>query len=283
MRTSTTSPARTSTPCFARPRPARSSAVMLRPSVTWVVVAEVGDHVEQHGAGGEAADLVDAEALGAAEGVHLVVADAVVVLVVAVDVHERVHVRGGVRRHHQHVLVGAGAVLAAVHRVDAVVGGVLQGEPHRGAAVVHERHALALDRDAEAVHLAGGDRGGGRLDDLGRELVERAALVVVAPAAPVVGAAVCEVGHVGPPGRSSAPRARVRPHRSGAGAGVLEAVAGGPAGDQASAGRISLRSRSIWAQPISIGMPPQSGCMLNMAKSPAALASSTTSAGETTR
>ena len=49
--------------------------------------------------------------------------------------------------------------------------------------------------------------------------------------------------------------------------------------DQASAGRISLRSRSICFQPSSIGMPPQSGCIENTAASPIALASSTASAG----
>jgi len=82
-------------------------------------------------------------------------------------------------------LVRSGAFDGAIHPETAVVGLVHQREPHRGAAIVEQWDAGRLDRNPEAVHLAGGHRGGTPAHGVGREEVERAALVVVTPATAV--------------------------------------------------------------------------------------------------
>ncbi len=113
--------------------------------------------VEQHAASGEAADLLDPEPGRAGVRLHLRRGHAVVVVVVLVDVAERVHVTGGVGGEDQDVFVRARALVGAVDREPAVVGLVHQREPHRRPAVVEQRYAGGLDRDPEAVDLAGGD------------------------------------------------------------------------------------------------------------------------------
>ena len=90
------------------------------------------------------------------------------------------------RGHDEHVLVCAGSILRSVDSEHAVVGAVLQRESHRRSAVIEQRNTLTLNRDAKAVHLAGGDRGSCSLDDLRCQMIERTALVVGAPTAPVV-------------------------------------------------------------------------------------------------
>ena len=90
------------------------------------------------------------------------------------------------RGHDEHVLVCAGSILRSVDSEHAVVGAVLQRESHRRAAVIKQRNTIALNRDAKAVHLAGGDCGCSCLNDLRSEVVERTALVLGAPTAPVV-------------------------------------------------------------------------------------------------
>ena len=168
--------------------------------------------------------------------------------------------------------MGTGALERTHPLVTIGIGAVAQREAHGHTAVIEQGHTLTLDRDAEAVHLARGDGRGGGHDDLGREVVERTALVVGAPSAPVVRGHGVSPSVIGPP-------------RPGDAFETLQRVLRGRSRSaaQASAGRISSRRSATCFQPMSIGMPPTSGCIENMAKSPAALASSTASAGESTR
>jgi hypothetical protein len=55
---------------------------------------------------------------------------------ILIDVHEGVHVRRRVGRHHQDVLMGACANLAPEAGVHADIGRVLQSESHWGATKI---------------------------------------------------------------------------------------------------------------------------------------------------
>ena len=100
------------------------------------------------------------------------------------------------RGHDEHVFVGACSFFCTVTGVHAVVGAVLQRQTHWRSAVIKQRNTLTLDRNAKAVDLARGDRSCSSFDDLWCEVIERSALVVGAPTAPVICA------HVSSPGRS---------------------------------------------------------------------------------
>ena len=100
-------------------------------------------------------------------------------------VRQRVHVRDAVRRDHEHVFVGAETRRAVERGVRILVARAGEREALRRTAVVEDRHAVLLDRQRQAVDLAGLAHLHGREHTLGREQVERAALVVGAPAPPV--------------------------------------------------------------------------------------------------
>ena len=69
--------------------------------------------------------------------------------------------------------------------VPVVVGVAREAQPLWRAPVVEDGHALTLDREGEAVHLAGPTHPRRRQDRLRREQVQRAPFVVGAPPAPV--------------------------------------------------------------------------------------------------
>ena len=110
---------------------------------------------------------------------------AVVGLVLVEDVAERVPVGGALHAQHQRVvgvadlvpvlLAGDGVGAGREHLVDRV----------EAAAEQAGLRAVAVERNAEREHLAGADQARGLDDVLGRDVVERADLVVLAPAAPV--------------------------------------------------------------------------------------------------
>ncbi len=110
---------------------------------------------------------------------------AVVGLVLVEDVAERVPMRRALDAEHERVvgvadlvpvlLAGDGVSAGRQHLVDRV----------EAAAEQSGLRAFAVERNAEREHLAGADQAR-RLDDvLGRNVIERADLVFLAPAAPV--------------------------------------------------------------------------------------------------
>ena len=110
---------------------------------------------------------------------------AVVGLVLVEDVAERVPVGGALHAQHQRV-VGVADLVPVLPAGD----GVGAGRQHlvdriEAAAEQAGLRAVAVERNAEREHLAGADQARGLDDVLGRDVVERADLVVLAPAAPV--------------------------------------------------------------------------------------------------
>ena len=146
--------------------------------------AEARD-VEQHAAPDHLVlGMLDAEHVQPARVDQLGVV-AVIGLVLVEHVAERVPVGGALHAQHERVvgvadlvpvlLAGDGVGAGREHLVDRI----------EAAAEQAVLRALAVERNAEREHLAGADQAR-RLDDvLGRDVVERAALVVLAPAAPV--------------------------------------------------------------------------------------------------
>ena len=147
-------------------------------------LAEARD-VEQHAAPDHLVlGMLDAEHAEPA-GVDQLGVMAVVGLVLIEDVAERVPVGGALHAQHQRVvgvadlvpvlLAGDGVGAGRKHLVDRI----------EAAAEQPGLRAFAVERDAEREHLAGADQAGGPDDVFGRDVVERADLVVLAPAAPV--------------------------------------------------------------------------------------------------
>ena len=146
--------------------------------------AKAGD-VEQHAAADHLVlGMLDAEHREAARVDQLGVV-AVIGLVLVEDVAERVPVGGALHAQHQGVvgvadlvpvlLAGDGVGAGRQHLVDRVEAAAEQPGLRPGL----------VERDAEREHLAGADQAR-RLDDvLGGDLVERADLVILAPATPV--------------------------------------------------------------------------------------------------
>src|SRR5690606_24172367 len=202
--------------------------------------------VEQHPAGDHAAPgrVLDAQPARAVAA-HPVGGVAVVERVAGPHVAERVHVRGGaVRGEHQRVVggpqpgadgAGTGRVVAAVDRHK-----VLRQRPPR-----HVRHARRgrprgrpLDRQGQAEHPAGARRPQRGEHPLRGEQVQRAELVAVPPAAPVVR----RFGHGRPPVRpcivpAAREGGRVRCLASGPGARAGGAGGGWSTGAEAAAVR----------------------------------------------
>ena len=111
---------------------------------------------------------------------------AVVGLVLVEDVAERIPVGGALHAQIERVvgvadlvpvlLAGDGVGAGREHLVDRI----------EAAAEQAGLRAVAVERDAEREHLAGADQARGLDDVLGRDVIERADLVVLAPAAPVL-------------------------------------------------------------------------------------------------
>ena len=146
--------------------------------------AEARD-VEQHAAADHLVlGMLDAEH-GEAARVDQLGVVAVIGLVLVEDVAERVPMRGALHAQHQRV-VGVADLVPVLLAGDGVgAGGEHLVDRVEAAAEQAVLRAVAVERDAEREHLAGADQAR-RLDDvLGRDVVERADLVVLAPAAPV--------------------------------------------------------------------------------------------------
>src|SRR5215471_9201012 len=150
-----------------------------------VHAAEAGD-VEQHAASYHLAlgmlDAQHAEPLGIDElGVITVVG-----LVLVEDVSERIPVSRPLHAQVQRV-VGVTDLVPVLPAGD----GVRAGRQHlvdriEASAEQAGLRAVAVERDAEREYLAGADQPGGLDDILRRDVVERADLIVLAPAAPVL-------------------------------------------------------------------------------------------------
>ncbi len=167
------SPLRISTPsAFATA--SSSSGVITSPAGRCVDAAMRG-HVEQHAAGDDRAHVVDRVAGRAARGHVLGRGPTVVERAVAEDVAQRVHVRGAVGVDHEDVLgaAGTGALRVAVQRDVPVL---VAAGPDR---------SFGAQRDRERVDAPVARQPRRRGGHLGRDVVERAALVLVAPLAPV--------------------------------------------------------------------------------------------------
>ena len=119
-------------------------------------------------------------------GRELLGGEVVVHLSLGEHVRQRIHVRDAVRREHEYVLVGAEPGWCAERVELPDVGAAGETQTLRRAAVLEDGDALALDREGEAVHLAGTTRARRCQYRIGCHQVQRAALVVLAPAAPVV-------------------------------------------------------------------------------------------------
>ena len=161
-----------------------SSLEMLSPSFSQFDAAEARD-VEQHAAPDHLAlGILDAEH-GKAARVDQLGVVAVIGLVLVEDVAERVPMRGALHAQHERVvgvadlvpvlLAGDGVGAGGQHLVDRVEAAAEQAVLRPGA----------VERDAEREHLAGADQACGLGNVLRRDVVERADLVVLAPAAPV--------------------------------------------------------------------------------------------------
>jgi len=100
---------------------------------------------------------------------------------------ERIPVRGALHRH----VDGVVGITDARNLVIAPGGGVGAGRQHGmdripAAAEQTGLRAAAVERNAERENLAGPDQAGGAHDVFGRDVIERADLVVLAPAAPIL-------------------------------------------------------------------------------------------------
>jgi len=128
--------------------------------------------------------MLDAEH-GEAAGVDQLGIVIVVGLVFVEDVTERVPVRRALHAQHQRVVgvadlvpvlpLGDGVGAGGEHLVDRIE------TPAKQAGL----WSFAVERDAERERLAGADQARGLDDVLRRDVVERADLVVLAPASPV--------------------------------------------------------------------------------------------------
>ena len=150
-----------------------------------VDAAEARD-VEQHAAADHLVlGMLDAEHVEAL-GIDELGIVAVVGLVLVEDVPERIPVRGALHAQVEGVIgiadlvpvlpPGNGVGAGREHLVDRI----------EAAAEQAGLRAVAVERDAEREHLAGADQACGVDDVLGHDMVERADLVVLAPAAPVL-------------------------------------------------------------------------------------------------
>ena len=142
--------------------------------------------VEQHAAADHLVfGVLDAE-LADAAAVDFARVETVIHLVFVEDVAERIPMGGGLHRHIDGVVGVADArhfVLAAGDRVGA---GRQHGVDRIPAAAEQAGlRAAAVERNAEREHLAGAYQAGGAHDVFGRDVIERADLVVFAPAAPI--------------------------------------------------------------------------------------------------
>jgi hypothetical protein len=144
-------------------------------------------HVEQDAAADHLAPgMLDAE-LAEAVAIDLTRVEAVVHLVFVEDAAERVPVGRGLHRHVdgivgvaqlQHLVVAPGDRIGAgrQHGVDRIP----------AAAEQAGLRAATIERDAEREDLAGADQSRRADDFLRRDMVERADLIVLAPAAPIL-------------------------------------------------------------------------------------------------
>ena len=143
--------------------------------------------VEQHAAADHLVlGVLDAE-LAQAVAVDLARIEAVIHFVFVEDVAERIPMRGALHRHVDGVVGVADArhlVLAAGDRVGA---GRQHGVDRIPAAAEQAGlRAVAVERDAERKDLAGADQARRADDIFRRNVVERADLIVFAPAAPIL-------------------------------------------------------------------------------------------------
>ena len=128
--------------------------------------------------------MLDAEHVEAARVDQLGVV-AVVGLVLVEDVAERVPVRGALHAQHQRV-VGVADLVPVLLAGDGVgAGGEHLVDRVEAAAEQAGLRAGAVERNAEREHLAGADQVRGLDDVFRRDVIERADLIVLAPAAPV--------------------------------------------------------------------------------------------------
>ena len=158
---------------------------MLSPSAIHLHAAKARD-VEQHAAADHLVlRMLDAEHVEAL-GIDQLGVVAVIGLVLVEDVAERIPMRGALHAQHQRV-VGV-ADLVPVLPLGDRVGAGRQHLVDRIEAAAEQAvlRPVGVERNAEREDLAGADQAC-RLDDvLRRDLIERADLVVLAPAAPVL-------------------------------------------------------------------------------------------------
>ena len=139
--------------------------------------------VDQHAAPDQMHQLVDAAMLGAVAA-HRIGGKVVVEPVLVPDMRERIDVRGRMRAERDVVVAGLETALAL--QPGRVVAAVEAHEMLRRGARRQHRHVARLQRDREAVDLAGAHQRGRRIADALRvREIRGAALVVLAPAAPV--------------------------------------------------------------------------------------------------
>ena len=143
-------------------------------------------HVEQHAAPDHLVPgVLDAE-LAEAVAIDFARVEAVVHFFFVEDVAERVPVRGSLHRH----VDGVVGVADARHLVVAAGDGIRAGGEHGvdripAAAEQAGLRALPVERNAEREHLAGADQARRPHDVLRHDVIERADLIVFAPAPPV--------------------------------------------------------------------------------------------------
>ncbi len=142
--------------------------------------------VEQHAAADHLVPgVLDAE-LADAGAVDLARFEAVIHLVFVEDVAERIPVGGGLHRHIDGVVGVADAGDLIVATGDRVGAGGEHGVDRIPAAAEQAGlRTTAVERNAEREHLAGPDQAGGAHDIFRCDVIERADLVVLAPAAPI--------------------------------------------------------------------------------------------------
>ena len=110
---------------------------------------------------------------------------AIIGLVLVEHMAERIPMRGALHAQHDGV-VGVADLVPVLLAGDGVgAGGEHLVDRVEAAAEQAVLRALAVERYAERERLTGADQAGGLDDILGLDVVERAALVVLAPAAPV--------------------------------------------------------------------------------------------------
>jgi hypothetical protein len=129
--------------------------------------------------------VLDAE-LAEAVAIDFARIEAVVHCLFVKDVAERVPVRGGLHRHVDGVVGVADARHLVVAAGDRVCAGSQHGVDRIPAAAEQAGlRAAPIERNAKREHLAGADQARSPDDVLRHDVIERADLIIVAPAPPV--------------------------------------------------------------------------------------------------